>query len=87
MNTCVKFRDNQIRNKKSVKFNVDLVFDHRRSKCKLVQEMRFVNMCVKFRDNQIRDKKSVKPVTFDVGLCHSLCTMAFHNHLYHYSLA
>ena len=59
MNTCVKFRDNWIRNKisvKSVKFDADLVFDRRRSKRKLQQEMMFVNTCVKFRDNQIRNK-------------------------------
>ena len=59
MNTCVKFRDNQIRNKisvKSVKFVVDLVFDCRRSKRKLVEEMMFVNTCVKFCDNRKRNK-------------------------------
>ena len=56
VNTCVKFCDNRIRNKKSVKFDFDLVFDCRRLKCELVQEMMFVNMCVKFRDNQIRNK-------------------------------
>ena len=43
VNTCVKFRDNRIRNKKSVKLDVDLVFDRIRSKRKLVQEMMFVN--------------------------------------------
>ena len=43
--------------KKSVKFDVDLDFDYRRSKHELVQEMTFVNMCVKFRDNRIRNKK------------------------------
>ena len=59
MNTCVKFCDDQIRNKKSVKsvkFDIDLVFDHRRSKCKLLQEMMFMNTYVKFRDNWIRNK-------------------------------
>ena len=30
--TCVKLCDNRIRNKKSVKFDVDLVFDRRKSK-------------------------------------------------------
>ena len=47
MNTCVKFRDNRIRNKKSVKpvkFDVDLVFDRKRSKHEFVQEMMLVNM-------------------------------------------
>ena len=56
VNTCVKFRDNRIRNKKnvkSVKFDVDLVFDNKRSKSKLIQEVMFVNTCVKFRDNWI----------------------------------
>ena len=55
MNTCVKFCDNRIRSKKSVKFYADLVFDRRRSKHELLQEMMFVNMCVKFCD--ISDKK------------------------------
>ena len=45
VNTCVKFCDNRIRNTKSVKFDVDLVFDHRRSKRELVHEMMFVNVC------------------------------------------
>ena len=57
VNMCVKFCDNRIRNKtsvKSVKFDVDLVFDHRRSKRKLVQEMMFMNTSVKFRDNRLR---------------------------------
>ena len=63
VSTCVKFCDNQVRNKKkkksvkSVKFDVDLVFDHRRSKHELIQEMMFVNTCVKLHDNQIRNKK------------------------------
>ena len=63
MNMCVKFRDNWIRNKvcrvvvpKNLSFNFDLVFDHRRSKRELVQEMMFVNMCVKFRDNWLRNE-------------------------------
>ena len=64
----MKFHDNRIRNKNSVKFDVDLVFDHRRSKRELVQEMMFVNMCVKFRDNRIRNKKSVISVKFYVDL-------------------
>ena len=51
---------------KSVKFYVDLVFDCRRSKHELVQEMMFVNTCVKFRDNRISNKK--KSVKFDVDL-------------------
>ena len=67
MNTCVKFCDNRIRNKKSFKFNVDLIFDRRRSKRELVQEMMIVNTCVKFCDNQI-NQKSVKSVTFEVDL-------------------
>ena len=49
----------------SIYSNGDVVFDCRRSKCELVQEMMFVNTCVKFRDNRIRNKKSVK---FDVDL-------------------
>ena len=49
----------------SIHSNGDVVFDRRRSKCELVQEMMFVNTCVKFRDNRIRNKKSVK---FDVDL-------------------
>ena len=68
MNMCVKFHDNWIRNNKSVKFDVDLVFDYRRSKHELVQDMMFVNTCVKFRDNRIRNKKSVKSVKFDDDL-------------------
>ena len=52
MNKCVKFRDNRIGNKKYVKSDVDLVFDCKRSKHKLIQEMMFVNKCVKFRDNR-----------------------------------
>ena len=30
VNKCVKFHDNWIRNKKSVKFDVDLVFYHKK---------------------------------------------------------
>ena len=45
--------------------NSDVVFDSRRLKLELVQEMMFVNTCVKFHDNRIRNKKSVK---FDVDL-------------------
>ena len=70
------FRDNWIRNKvcrvampkilsNSIYNNGDIVFDHRRSKRELVQEMMFVNMCVKFCDNRIKNKKAVK---FDVDL-------------------
>ena len=55
VNTCVKFRDNRIRNKKSVKFDVDPVYDHRRLKHQLVPEMMFVNTYVKFCDNWIRN--------------------------------
>ena len=53
----MKFRDNRIKNNKSDKLDADLVTDRRGSKCKLVQEMVFVNTCVKFRDNRIRNKK------------------------------
>ena len=55
MNKCVKLRDNQIRNKIAVKFDADLVFDPRRLKRELLQEMMFVNTCVKLRDNWIRN--------------------------------
>ena len=41
----MKFRDNRIRTKKFVKFDVDLVSDRRRSKRELVHEMMFVNTC------------------------------------------
>ena len=56
VNTCVKFRDNRIKNKKFVKFDVDLVFDRRRLKRELTQEMMSVNICLKFRDNRITNK-------------------------------
>ena len=68
MNMCVKFRDNRIRNKKICQIDVGLVFDHRRSKHALVQEMMFVNTCVKFCDNRMRNKKAVKSVKLDVDL-------------------
>ena len=42
--------------KKPVKFDFDLVFDHRRSKCELIQEMMFVNTFVKFHDNWVINK-------------------------------
>ena len=62
------FRDNRIRNNvcrvvtpkilpNSTYSSGDLVFDCRRSKRELIQEIMFVNMCVKFRDNWIRNKK------------------------------
>ena len=44
--------------KKSIKFDFDLVFDCRRSKHELLQEMMFVNMCVKFCDNRKRNEVS-----------------------------
>ena len=49
----------------SIYSNSDVVFDRRRSKREIVQEMMFVNMCVRFCDNRIGNKKSVK---FDVDL-------------------
>ena len=58
----------EIKNLSNVKFDVDLVFDHRRSKRELLQEMMFVNTCVKFSDNWIRIKKSVKSVKLNVDL-------------------
>ena len=75
VNTCVKFRDNRIRNKvcrvltpkKSAKFDSDLIFDRRRSKRELVQEMMFVNTCVKFRDNRLRNAvcRAVTPFEYE----------------------
>ena len=38
-------------------------FDLRRSKCKLVEEMMFVNTYVKFRDNRIRNNLSNSMLT------------------------
>ena len=49
----------------SIYSNGGIIFDCRRSKLELVQEMMFMNTCVKFCDNQIRNEK---PVKLDVDL-------------------
>ena len=65
----MKFRDNRIRKKKSVKFvkfDVEL-FDRRRSKHELVQEMMCVNTCVKFHSNRLRNEgcRAVTPFEYE----------------------